>query len=63
VDDGPLRYRPLSASNPGQIADVLEWISYASGYVPRLTKKYFGRDQSIQQSGHGTSFPVLPVVW
>ena len=41
-------------------SDVLEWFSYASGHVPRLTKQYLGQEQYVQTGGQGRSFPVLP---
>ena len=58
---GPLDGQPIKPTNPEGVADVLEWFGYASGHVPRLTKRYFGREQDVQSSGQGTSFPVLPV--
>ena len=29
--------------------------------VPRLTQRYFGREQDVQSSATGTSFPLLPL--
>jgi hypothetical protein len=29
--------------------------------VPRLAKKYFGREQEVEQRSEGRSFPVLPL--
>jgi WD40 repeat protein len=61
VEGGPLEGQSIKPSNPERIADVLEWFSFASGQVPRLTKKYFGREQDVQSGGQGNSFPLLPV--
>ena len=61
VDGGPLAGQALTPANAERVADVLEWFSYASGQVPRLTRRYFGHEQDVQTSGQGASFPVLPV--
>lgn len=61
VDAGPLAGQAITPTNAERVADVLEWFSYASGQVPRLTKRYFGHEQDVQTSGQGASFPVLPV--
>lgn len=61
VPSGPLVGRTLQSSDPNGLADVLEWFSFASGQVPRLTKRYLGREQDVQVGGQGTSFPVLPI--
>jgi hypothetical protein len=61
VGGGPLADQPLRPGNPERVADVLEWFSFASGQVPRLTRRYFGREQDVQTAGQGSSFPVLPV--
>ena len=61
VKEGPLAEEGLRPSNADGVADVLEWFGYASGQVPRLMKKYFGREQDVQSSSYGNSFPVLPV--
>ena len=61
VDSGPLANRILQPSAPGGVADVLEWFSYASGAVPRLNKRYFGREQQVQLGGRGKAFSVLSV--
>ncbi len=58
---GPLQEQGLQPSNLQGLVDVLEWFSYASGQVPRLTKQYLGSEQDVQTSGQGTSFPVLPL--
>jgi WD40 repeat protein len=61
VDKGPLAEEGIKPSNPEQTTDVLEWFSFAAGRVPRLTEKYFGKEQDVQTSGQGASFPILPV--
>lgn len=62
VPPGPLESRVLHPTDPTGAVDVLEWGSYASGQVPFLTKRYFGREQNIQMSGSGASFPLLMLV-
>ena len=61
ADAGPLEGLVIHPTNPDGRADVLEWFSYASGHVPRLTQRYLGREQDVQIGGQGASFPVLPV--
>ncbi len=61
VDGGPLTDQSVRPEGGEAVADVLGWFQFASGQVPRLTKKYFGREQDVQTSGQGTSFPVLPL--
>jgi WD40 repeat protein len=61
VGRGPLEGEPIRPGNPEGLVDVLEWFSYASGQVPRLTKKYFGREQDVQFSSEGRNFPLLPL--
>lgn len=61
VDAGPLADRTLQPAAQGGVADVLEWFSYASGAVPRLNKRCFGREQQVQLGGQGKAFPVLSV--
>lgn len=58
---GPLEGHSVRPNSPDQVADVLEWFGFASAHVPRLTKKYFGKEQDVETSGQGTSFPVLPI--
>ncbi len=60
VPPGPLEGKTLRPGNPQGVADVLEWFSFASGHVPRLTQRYLGSEQFVQTSGQGTSFLVLP---
>lgn len=60
VPPGPLEGKTLRPGNPQGVADVLEWFSFASGHVPRLTRRYLGSEQFVQTSGQGTSFLVLP---
>lgn len=61
VDGGPLERQFVRPSGSDRVADVLEWFSFASAHVPRLTRKYFGREQDVQMSSQGSSFPLLPV--
>ena len=61
VDRGPLVDDYLRPNNRDRVADVMGWFGYASGHVPRLMKKYFQREQDVQMSFSGESFPVLPV--
>jgi len=60
VRSGPLDGLSVQPASPDGMADVLEWLSYASGHVPRLTKSFLGREQEVQVAGQGVSFPVLP---
>ena len=61
VKAGPLERIAVQPSNPNQVVDVLEWFSFASGHVPRLTRQFSGQEQSVHMAGRGTSFPVLPL--
>jgi WD40 repeat protein len=61
VDRGPLADQAIRPGNAEQVVDVLEWFSYATGQVPRLTKRYFGREQDVQFSNEGRNFPILPL--
>lgn len=61
VDAGPLERISIQPSNPNQVIDVLEWFSFASGHVPRLTEELCGQEQSVHMAGRGSSFPVLPL--
>lgn len=58
---GPLEGLVIHPTSPDGRADVLEWFSYASGHVPRLTRRYLGREQDVQIGGQGASFPLLPL--
>ena len=61
VDSGPLAAAGLHGNRPDGLADVLEWFSYASGQVPRVSRDLLGIVQEVQSSGHGASFVVLPL--
>jgi hypothetical protein len=61
IDDGPLAGQPIRAANQDQVVDVLEWFSYASGHVPRLSKRFTGQHQTVEMHGRGEAFPVLPL--
>lgn len=62
VHRGPLERLAVQPSGPNQMVDVLEWFSFASGHVARLTKRYCGQEQNVHMAGRGGSFPVLPLV-
>ena len=61
VDGGPLEGRAIQPSNPDRVVDVMEWITFAAGQVPRLTEDLYGTAQDIQYSIQGQSFPLLPL--
>jgi len=61
IDAGPLAGKYVQSSRPEQVIDVMEWFTFASGQVPRLTEKYFGISQEVQTSTQGASFPLLPL--
>ena len=58
---GPLEGLAIQPTSPDGRVDVLEWFSYASGHVPRLTKRYLGQEQDVRTSGQGSSFSILPL--
>lgn len=60
VDTGPLNHRSVRMTRADGLVDVFQWFSFASGQGPRLMKQLYGREQFIQTSGKGISFPVLP---
>jgi hypothetical protein len=61
VKSGPLEGKSVQPTGTDRVVDVLEWFSFASGHVPRLTEKYHGAAQDVQTSTQGQSFPVLPL--
>jgi len=61
VDRGPLDRTAAQPNSPNGVLDVLEWFSFASGHVPRLTREFCGQEQSVHTAGSGSSFPVLPL--
>jgi len=61
VEGGPLEGRHVQPSSPERVVDVMEWFTFASGQVPRLTEKLYGASQDVQTSTQGASFPVLPL--
>ncbi len=61
VDTGPLDHRSVRMTRADGLVDVFQWFSFASGQAPRLMKQLYGREQFIQTSGKGVSFPVLPL--
>jgi len=56
---GPLEGLSVQPNGPDGVVDVLEWFSFASGHVPRLTKRYLHQMQEVQTGAQGTSFPLL----
>jgi WD40 repeat protein len=60
VDVGPLKRQTVQPQN-GNLVDVRDWFSFAQDKVPMLTEYHFGREQFVACSGHGQSFPVLPL--
>ncbi|HVX64029.1 MAG TPA: caspase family protein, partial [Pirellulales bacterium] len=61
VRGGPLVDKHAQPSGADQVVDVMDWFSFASGQVPRLTESYFGISQEVQTSTQGASFPLLPL--
>ena len=61
VDEGPLTEKSVQPNNPERVVGVLDWFSFASGEVPRLTKRFTGQEQEVQMRSEGTNFPVLPL--
>ena len=61
VEQGPLADKWVQPTNSEKIVGVLDWFSFASGEVPRLTKQFIGQEQEVQTRSEGTSFPVLPL--
>jgi len=60
VDAGPLKRQAVEPKS-GQVVEVRDWFSFAQDKVPVLTKYHFGQEQFVAFSGHGQSFPVLPL--
>ena len=60
VDVGPLKKQAIEPKE-GKLVEVRDWFSFAQDKVPVLTKYHFGREQFVAFSGHGQSFPVLPL--
>lgn len=61
VRAGPLIDKHAQPSGADQVVDVMDWFSFASGQVPRLTETYYGVSQEVQTSTQGASFPLLPL--
>jgi WD40 repeat protein len=57
VDSGPLAGKNIQPGGSDRVVDIMEWFSYASGNVPRLTENV----QDVQTSTQGSSFPLLPL--
>ena len=58
VPGGPLRDRRLTPFGADAVADVAEWLGFATSAVPDLAA---GRPLDVYVSGHGATFPLLPV--
>jgi WD40 repeat protein len=61
VDGGPLQEEWVRPGGAEPVVEVLEWFGFAAKHVPRVTKRYFGREQEVVPRTEGTSFPVLPL--
>jgi WD40 repeat protein len=61
VDEGPLADKAIQPNTADKVVGILDWFSFASGEVPRLTKRYIGQEQEVQMRSEGSSFPVLPL--
>ena len=61
VEKGPLVERGVTPIGADRLADVITWFTFAHGEVPQLMKQFYGYEQDVQMSIHGTSFPILPV--
>ena len=59
VESGPLKEKWVRSNSADGAVDVLDWLSFAAGEVPRLTARYTGEIQDIQVGGKGSSFPIL----
>lgn len=60
VQGGPLEGQSLKPSASDAV-EVRDSFNYAQDKVPALTKVYLGQEQFVGFSGHGQSFPVLPL--
>lgn len=59
VDRGPLHGQGITPSDSQGSADVLEWFNFATDHVPRLTRRFLGKEQDVQTAGQGTAFLLL----
>jgi uncharacterized caspase-like protein len=58
VEIGPLADKPIELAAT-TVVESTDWVKYAQGQVPALTKTIFGREQEVQYTQEGQSFPVL----
>lgn len=59
---GPLKDdRGAEPAGADPVAGVSALFEYAGGQVPRLMRRYYGREQDVQVNQNGTSFPLLPL--
>jgi uncharacterized caspase-like protein len=59
VEEGPLVGQPVKTDKP--VVEVRDWFDFAQDKVPLMTRLLIGEEQFVGFSGHGTSFPVLPL--
>lgn len=59
VKSEPNLNRRLRPSDPRGRINAMEWSSYVSGLVPRLTEQHLGFEQQVQTTSRGTAFPIL----
>lgn len=61
VDRGPLEGQYVRPSNPERVVDIMEWLGFAAGQVPRLSERLFHAAQNVECKTEGNSFPLLPL--
>lgn len=61
VTTGPLADKSVPTANSERVVEMLEWLNFAAGQVPRLTGELFGLPQDVQIGIEGQNFPVLPL--
>jgi uncharacterized caspase-like protein len=60
VDFGPLGRTSLHPSR-GDVADVLEWLTFTANQVPHVTQELGIGEQSVHVGIRGENFPILPI--
>lgn len=61
VDRGPLKDLRAQADAGERVVDVVTWLRFAQGHVPRLTEQLYGVPQFVEARLLGESFPLLPL--
>jgi len=61
IETGPLEGQYVRPVSPDRVVDVMEWLTFAAGQVPRVSGKLFGASQDVHYSIQGQSFPILPL--